>query len=88
MKFTDTSEKGFQKLIVKELTSNSGYVESISNNFNREFCLNTQQLFSFIEQTQPQKYEILKRKGERAFLVRLDEKLRKLGVIEVLRKRS
>jgi type I restriction enzyme R subunit len=86
MKFTDTSEKGFQKLIVKELTSNSGYVESVSHDFDREFCLNTQQLFSFIEQTQPEKYEMLQRKGERAFLVRLDEKLRKLGVVEVLRK--
>jgi len=86
MQFADTSEKGFQKLIVKELTSNSGYVESVSNDFDREFCLNTQQLFSFIEQTQPEKYEMLQRKGERAFLVRLDEKLRKLGVIEVLRK--
>jgi len=86
MQFTDTSEKGFQKLIVKELTSNSSYVESVSNDFDREFCLNTQQLFSFIEQTQPEKYEMLQRKGERAFLVRLDEKLRKLGVIEVLRK--
>jgi type I restriction enzyme, R subunit len=86
MQFADTSEKGFQKLIVKELTSNSGYVESISNDFDRKFCLNTQQLFSFIKQTQPEKYEMLQRKGERAFLVRLDEKLRKFGVIEVLRK--
>lgn len=86
MQFTDTSEKGFQKLIVKELTNNSGYVETYSNDFDRDFCLNTKQLFSFIKQTQPEKYEVLQRKGERAFLVRLDEKLRKLGVIEVLRK--
>ncbi len=86
MKFTDTSEKGFQQLIVKALTGNDGYVESISNDFDSEFCLNTQQLFSFIKQTQPEKFAMLQRKGERAFLARLDEKLRKLGVIEVLRK--
>lgn len=86
MKFTDTSEKGFQKLITKELITNGGYVESVSSDFDREFCLNKEQLLSFIEQTQPEKYEMLQRKGERAFLVRLDEKLRKLGVIEVLRK--
>ena len=86
MKFTDTSEKGFQKLITKELITNGGYVESVSSDFDREFCLNKGQLLSFIEQTQPEKYEMLQRKGERAFLVRLDEKLRKLGVIEVLRK--
>jgi len=29
---------------------------------------------------------MLQRKGERAFLVRLDDKIKKLGVIEVLRK--
>ena len=86
MEFTDTSEKGFQSLIVNELTGNSGYVESVPNDFDRKFCMNIKQLFSFIEQTQPEKYEMLQRKGERAFLVRLDEKLRKLGVVEVLRK--
>ncbi|MCD6091930.1 MAG: hypothetical protein J7J72_10555 [Bacteroidales bacterium] len=86
MQFTDTSEKGFQKYIVNELTTKGGYVESVSNDFDKEFCINTKQLFSFIEKAQPEKYEMLQRKGERAFLVRLDEKLRKLGVIEVLRK--
>ena len=86
MQFTDTSEKGFQKYIVKELCTKGGYIQSVSNDFDKEFCINTKQIFSFIEQTQPEKYEMIHRKGERAFLVRLDEKLRKLGVIEVLRK--
>jgi len=53
MQFTDTSEKGFQKFIVNELTTKGGYVESVSNDFDKEFCNNTKQLFSFIEQTQP-----------------------------------
>jgi len=74
MQFTDTSEKGFQKYIVKELCTKGEYVESVSNDFDKEFCLNTKQLFSFIEQTQPEKYEMLQRKGKRAFLVRLDKK--------------
>ena len=86
MKFTDTSEKAFQKLIANELIENGGYVESVSNDFDKEFCVNKEQLLSFIEQTQPEKYEMLQRKGERAFLVRLDHKIKKLGVIEVLRK--
>lgn len=86
MQFTDTSEKGFQKLIVKELTSKSGYIESFSEDFDKEFCLNIRQLFLFIEKTQPEKYEMIQRKGERAFLVRLDEKIRKLGVVDILRK--
>ncbi|MBO1224627.1 MAG: type I restriction endonuclease subunit R [Candidatus Scalindua sediminis] len=86
MQFTDTSERGFQKYIAKELTTKGGYVESLPNDFDREFCINAKQLLSFIEQTQHQKFEMIQRKGERAFLVRLDEKIQKLGVIEVLRK--
>ncbi len=86
MKFTDTSEKGFQKYIVKYLTENQGYTETLPADFDGEFCLNTKQLLSFIEQTQPEAFEMIQRKGERAFLVRLDEKLKELGVVEVLRK--
>lgn len=82
----DTSERGFQSFIVNELTTNSGYVVSTSDDFDKVFCINPKQLFAFIEETQPEKYEMIQRKGERAFLARLDEKLRKLGVIEVLRK--
>lgn len=85
-KFTDTSEKGFQKLIVKELTEKQGYTESVSNDFDREFCLNQGQLFDFIKKTQPETYEFIQRKGERAFLVRLDKKIKELGIVEVLRK--
>ena len=86
MKFTDTSEKGFQKYIVKQLVLKNQFIESVSTDFNKEFCINPQQLWAFIEATQPEIYKTIQRKGERAFLVRLDEKLRKLGVIEVLRK--
>ena len=54
--FTDTSEKGFQKYIVEELTNeehNLGFIESFSRDFDKEFCINTSQLLTFIEQTQP-----------------------------------
>lgn len=84
--FTDTSEKGFQKYIVKELVEQNKFRESISNDFDKEFCINPKQLWEFIKETQPETYEMIQRKGERSFLVRLDEKLRKLGIIEVLRK--
>lgn len=86
MKFTDTSEKGFQKYITNFLITNQGYTETGPSDFDREFCLNTKQLLSFIEQTQPEAFEMIQKKGERAFLLRLDEKIRELGVVEVLRK--
>ena len=87
--FTDTSEKGFQKFIVNYLTDKTighNFIETTSAEFDAEFCINKKQLLAFIEATQKEKYEMIQRKGERNFLVRLDEKIKELGVIEVLRK--
>ena len=68
MAFTDTSEKGFQKYIVKELIEKNHFVESVSNDFDKEFCINPAQLWEFIKTTQPETYEMIQRKGERALL--------------------
>jgi len=84
--FTDTSEKGFQKYIVKELVEQNKFRESVSNDFDKEFCINSKQFWEFIKETQTETYEMIQSKGERAFLVRLNEKIHKLGIIEVLRK--
>lgn len=87
--FTDTSERGFQNLIVKHLTDATlghGYTETSPADFDREFCLNTKQVMAFIEATQAEAYDMIQRKGERPFLVRLDDKIKELGVVEVLRK--
>lgn len=86
MQFTDTSEKGFQKFITNYLVNEHKYVEATPNDFDREFCINTKQLLAFIEATQKEAYEMIQKKGERNFLVRLDEKIKELGVTEVLRK--
>jgi len=86
MAFTDTSEKGFQNYIVKQLIEQNSFIETYSLDFDKEFCINPMQLWKFIQKTQPDTYEWIEKKGKRPFLVRLDEKLRKLGVIEVLRK--
>jgi len=89
MEFTDTSEKGFQRFITLYLTDKTighGFTESTPHEFDREFCVNSKQLMSFIEATQKETYEMIQRKGERPFMVRLDEKIKELGVIEVLRR--
>jgi len=86
MKFTNTSEKGVQKIIVAHLTQQQGYTETFNKDFNREFCINTAQVLAFIQATQPHAYQMIQRKGERAFFSRLDSKLTQLGVVEVLRK--
>lgn len=86
MQFTDTSEKGFQKFITGFLVNSQHFIETPPTDFDREFCINTQQLLAFIEATQQDAYEMIQKKGERPFLVRLDTKIKELGVIEVLRK--
>jgi len=86
MKFTDTSEKGFQKLIVKHLTENHGFRVSVSNDFDKEFCINPKQLFEFIKTTQPDNFEMIQAKGERAFLTQFENRIKDRGIIEVLRK--
>ena len=78
MKHTDYSENGFQKLIVKELCTQQGYTETFSKQFNKEFCINLTQLWEFIESTQLNHYNFIKEKGERAFLLRLDKKIKQV----------
>ena len=86
MNTTDMSERGFQKFIVKYLTQTNGYRETKSKDYDKEFCLNTVQLLEFIEKTQEDAYELIQKRGEREFLVRLDRKIKDRGVVEVLRK--
>jgi type I restriction enzyme R subunit len=86
MQFTDTSERGFQKFITNYLVTEHKFCETTPNEFDREFCINSKQVLSFIEATQKDAYDMIQKKGERAFLVRLDEKIKELGIIEVLRK--
>ncbi|HPK04322.1 MAG TPA: type I restriction endonuclease, partial [Bacteroidales bacterium] len=84
--FTDTSEKGFQKYIANELVRQNKFRESVSNDFDKEFCINPCELWQFIEATQPETYKMIQSKGERSFLVRLDKKIKEQGIVEVLRK--
>ena len=86
MQFTDTSERGFQKFITNYLVTEYKFLETTPTEFDREFCVNTKQVLAFIEATQKDAFEMIQKKGERSFFVRLDEKIKELGVIEVLRK--
>ena len=86
MKFTDTSERGFQKFITNYLVTEHKFIETTPKEFDREFCINPKQVLAFIEATQKDVFEMIQKKGERSFLIRLDEKIKELGVIEVLRK--
>jgi len=83
--FTETPEKGFQKFITNYLVTEHKFIETTPTEFDREFGINTRQVLAFTEATQKDAWEMIQKKGERPFLVRLDEKIKELGVIEVLR---
>ncbi|MCB9304810.1 MAG: type I restriction endonuclease subunit R [Lewinellaceae bacterium] len=84
---TDTSERGYQRLFVKELLEKQGYdAETRTADFDTEFCINRQYVLDFIRATQPKTYEYLEKSGIRAFLVRLDNQIIKKGIVEVFRK--
>lgn len=89
MTFTDTSEKAFQEFIVKYLNVNKEghrYIETTNSDFDRHFCLNKQQVLNFIKSTQAEAYKMIESKGEQNFFIRLDQKIKELGVVEVLKK--
>lgn len=84
---TDTSEKGLEELIEEHLcSSETGYERAYSLEYDRTLCLNTKHLFRFLEETQPQKLAILRKRGEEKFLKRLSKQIKQRGVIDVLRK--
>jgi type I restriction enzyme R subunit len=84
---TDTSEKGLEALIESHLCSEQvKYEKAFSTDYDRSLCINKKQLFRFLEATQPEKLETLKKRGEDKFLKRLSNQIRKRGIIDVLRK--
>lgn len=83
---TDTSEKGLEFIIEQSLVNDSQYRQSYSTDYDRDLCINKRLLFEFIKDTQPTTYDTIIKRGEDKFLKRLNEEIRKKGIIEVLRK--
>ncbi len=78
MKTTDTTERGLETLIEKHLcTEEVGYTQAFSTDYDRTLCLNTKQLFSFLEATQPDKLATIRKRGEDKFLKRLSDQIKK-----------
>ncbi|HYC53728.1 MAG TPA: type I restriction endonuclease, partial [Candidatus Binatia bacterium] len=89
MATTDTSEKGLEALIVRDLVV-SGYVQGHATNYNRDVALDVTQLLAFLRATQPKAVETLNLNAEgiqrTQFLHRLQGEIAKRGVVDVLRK--
>jgi len=89
---TDTTEKGLEDIIIKHLTANNGY--ELGNlygkdEYDKEYAIDITRLFRFLKTTQARELAKLDLdntpNGEKAFLTRLSNDLKKHGVIDLLR---
>ncbi len=96
MKPTDTSEKGLESIIVASLVKEAGYVQSDSQDYDREYAVDLAKLMAFLQATQPEKLEALRldpasfhsshfTPHTSRFLYRLQGEIAKRGVVDVLR---
>lgn len=85
---TNTKEEGFETLIVNHLVQVNGYEEGSNTDYNRDYAIDEERLFRFLQETQPEKVDMLGLDVEAnriKFLNRLQGEITKKGVIEVLR---
>lgn len=85
---TDTSEKGLEALIVRDMTA-SGWIAGKPEDYDREYAVDLAQLRVFIEATQPEIAPALDLADDsptrHKFLSRLQGQITARGVIDVLR---
>ena len=90
MKFTDTSEAGFESAIVKSLIEESGYQQGNPQDYDRTHAVDLARMTAFLRDTQPElaarlNIEVDSPKRTQ-FLHRLKGEITKRGIIDVLRK--
>lgn len=90
MATTDTSEKGLEALIVRDLCTSGGYVQGNPSDYNRDVAVDVVQLLAFLQATQPKVVETLELGSEgikrTQFLHRIQGEIAKRGIVDVLRK--
>lgn len=87
MKKSDTSEKGFEDIILSDMCS-GGWTQGASKEFDTSYVLDLTKLEAFLKATQPQVLEDLgwdEEPSRHKFLSRLQGEVLKHGVIKVLR---
>lgn len=87
---TDTSEKNLESILVNHLRDVQGYEEGISENYNKDYALDTERVKRFILSTQKKKAEntacFVSEVSERKFFTELNKQLASRGITDVLRK--
>lgn len=87
---TDTSEKNLESILVNHLRDVQGYEEGISENYNKDYALDTERVKRFILSTQKKKAEntacFVSEVSERKFFAELNKQLASRGITDMLRK--
>ena len=87
---TDTSEKNLETILVSYLRDVQGYEEGVSDNYNKDYALDTERVKRFILSTQKKKVEntacFASEMSERRFFAELSKQLANRGITDVLRK--
>lgn len=87
---TDTSEKNLESILVNHLRDVQGYEEGISENYNKDYALDTERVKRFILSTQKKKAEntacFASEVSEHKFFAELNKQLATRGITDVLRK--
>ena len=85
----ETKEITFEQEIEYGLIDHGGYIKGNPRDYNREFAIDTKQLFQFLQDSQPVEWEKLCRKHgenvETGFLKKLYRDLDTYGTLYVLR---
>ena len=87
---TNTSEKQLETILVSCLRDQQGYEEGVSDDYNKNYALDTERVKRFLLSTQKQKVEntacFASEISERRFFTELNKQLANRGVTDVLRK--
>ncbi len=83
-------EKNFEDAIEKSLIEQGGYKKGNPHYFDRSLALDTETLLTFIEVTQPKKWEkyctVYGSDAKESFIKRFDKEVTSRGLLDVLRK--
>ena len=87
---TDTSERQLETILVSYLRDKNGYEEGVSDDYNKNYALDTERVKRFLLSTQKQKVEntacFASEVSERKFFTELNKQLANRGLTDVLRK--
>ena len=82
------NEAGLENSIIEWLVTENGYERGTNDTFDKQFAIDTEKLFRFLETTQADNINVLNLNDEKKkldFLTRLSNEISKRGIIDVLK---